>query len=167
MLDHARGAGECLAARAVKLRNGAAGVSSFVMKRFLHSILTAGGRRHEVARYVLAGGVNTILTYLIYLACLTFTSYRPAYTISFASGILISYALNAQFVFQEKVRLGKGLLFACAYCLQYLCGLGLLYLLVEYLSISKVIAPLLLILVIVPSNYLFNRWLLKGAVRSR
>ena len=123
-------------------------------------------RPPEFARYVFFGGVNTVLTYLIYLVCLRFMTYRMAYTVTFGCGILISYFFNAQFVFKKELRMTKALQFFFVYLAQYFVGLGLLFLLVEVAHLSKVFAPLLLIILIVPTNYGLNRRVLKGGSAS-
>jgi Predicted membrane protein len=123
-------------------------------------------RRHEFGRYVFFGGVNTVLTYLIYLVCLRFISYRAAYSVTFGCGIIISYFFNAQFVFKKELRMTKALQFCFVYLMQYFVGLGLLSILVEVVHLSKLIAPVLLIFLIVPTNYALNRRVLKGGSAS-
>lgn len=116
----------------------------------------------EFGRYVFFGGLNTVLTYVIYLVCLRFITYRMAYTVTFACGICISYFFNAQFVFKKELRITKALQFFIVYLVQYFVGLGLLYMLVEMIHLSKLVAPLLLVFLIVPTNYGLNRRVLKG-----
>ena len=55
--------------------------------------------------FVFFGAVNTVLTYGIYLLLVLFIAYPAAYTVSYASGVFISYYLNARFVFKEMRRL--------------------------------------------------------------
>ena len=56
----------------------------------------------EFARFIVSGGLNTFVTYLIYLGLLFILDYRVSYTISYIFGIFISYWLNVKFVFHEK-----------------------------------------------------------------
>lgn len=123
-------------------------------------------RWHEFGRYVFFGGLNTILTYVIYLGCLYFMAYRMAYTVSFVCGIFISYCFNAQFVFKKELRITKALHFALVYLAQYFVGLGLLFILVEVVHVSKWFAPILLIFLIVPANFWLNRRLLMAGSAS-
>jgi putative flippase GtrA len=117
---------------------------------------------HEFGRYLFFGGLNTVITYFIYLAGLRVMPYRPAYTVSFVLGIFISYCFNAQFVFKKSLRISKALLFALVYLGQYVLGVSLLFVLVEIAHVSKLLAPALLILLIVPTNYVLNRRVIKG-----
>jgi putative flippase GtrA len=123
-------------------------------------------RPPEFARYVFFGCVNTVLTYLIYLVCLRFMTYRAAYTVTFVCGIFISYFFNTQFVFKKELRMMKALQFGFIYLMQYFVGLGLLSILVEVVHLSKLVAPVLLIFLIVPTNYWLNRRILKGRPAS-
>lgn len=119
-------------------------------------------RSHEFGRYVFFGSLNTVLTYVIYLVGLRFMTYRMAYTVTFLCGILISYFLNALYVFKKDLRMTKAFQFSAVYLVQYLVGLSLLFILVEVAHVSKVFAPVLLVFLIVPSNYWLNRRIIKG-----
>jgi putative flippase GtrA len=119
----------------------------------------------EFRRYLLFGVLNTLLTYIIYLMCLRFGSYRVAYTVSFVSGILISYLFNSHFVFKKELRVTKALQFIVVYVVQYFVGLGFLFILIDVAHLSKVFAPVLLVLLIVPTNYCLNRRIIGGGSR--
>jgi putative flippase GtrA len=125
------------------------------------------GRREEFARFILCGGVNTVLTYTIYVVCLLFMPYRLAYTFTFACGIMSSYFLNARFVFRQKLKWSKALQYPVAYLLQYFVGLALLYCLVELAHVSKFFAPFLVLLATIPLTFVMNRRVLKGSKKRR
>src|SRR5947208_14714290 len=97
----------------------------------------------EGLRFLIAGGINTLLTYLIYLALLPFASYWIAFSISFAAGVIIAYGLNAGFVFRTSFSLGKMVKFPAIYLLQYVAGLLLLRIFVGSLGVDARIAPLI------------------------
>jgi putative flippase GtrA len=116
----------------------------------------------EFARFILFGVVNLILTYPIYLVLHVFLPYPAAYTGSYACGILISYVLNARFVFKEKLRITKALQYPIVYVSQYLLGMALLYLLVEIGHVSSSLAPIVIPVVTVPATFILSRYLIKG-----
>jgi putative flippase GtrA len=124
-------------------------------------------RRAELARFGLAGGINFVLTYFLYLLCLRFVTYSLAYTISYLAGILISYWLSSQFVFQERMRLSKALQFPLIYLTLYLITLGLLYLLIECAHVPRQFAPLLALFFTIPTAYLLSRFVIKGGAGRR
>ena len=88
--------------------------------------------------------------------------YPAAYTGSYACGILISYVLNARFVFKEKLRITKALQYPIVYVSQYLLGMALLYLLVEIGHVGSSLAPLVIPMVTVPATFILSRYLIKG-----
>ena len=135
---------------------------SLPRSRLPHSVHTSWLRWHEFVRYVISGCFNTVFTYAVYVICLRVVEYRVAYTITSACGVLMSYCLNAQFVFKKQLRLLTAFRFVLVYFVQYLVGLSLLYGLVELFGMSKLVAPILILFVVVPSNYMLNWWVIKG-----
>ena len=122
--------------------------------------------RREFVVFVFFGTVNTLLTYGIYLLLVLFIAYPVAYSVSYVSGVFISYYLNARFVFKEKLRLSKALQFPIVYLAQYLIGLGSLYFLVEVTHVSKFFAPILIVIITVPCTYLLSRYVIKGRSKT-
>jgi putative flippase GtrA len=119
-------------------------------------------RWRQFLTFVFFGGINTALTYGIYLVFVLYVAYPTAYTVSFILGIFLSYYLNARFVFKEKLRLSKALQYPVVYFTQYLLGLGLMYVLIEVARLDKFIAPMMVVLATVPCTYLLSRWVIKG-----
>ena len=116
----------------------------------------------EVFRFLVVGAINTLVGYLLYLAALTVLPYTVAYTAAYALAILSSYALNTYFVFRARWDWRRLLAFPLVYLIQYAASLAFLSLLVERLSVSEKIAPLLVVVVIVPITFFASRYVLKG-----
>lgn len=115
----------------------------------------------EMGRFLLVGGLNTVLTQLLYMAMLPFISYPVSYTVSYVAGIFLGYYLNSRIVFKQPLCWKKALQFPLVYVVQYVLSMGLLYVLVEWLGIHKVVAPLPIIAVIVPVTFLMSRYIIK------
>ncbi len=122
--------------------------------------------RREFVVFVFFGTVNTLLTYGIYLVLVLFIAYPVAYSVSYVSGVFISYYLNARFVFKEKLRLSKAMQYPIVYLAQYLIGLGALYLLIELAHVSKFFAAIVIVVITVPCTYLLSRYVIKGRSRT-
>jgi putative flippase GtrA len=120
----------------------------------------------EFIRFIIVGGVNTLLSYVIYVSFLLFLPYPVAYTLAYIIAIFISYYLNTKFVFKRKARLSKALQFPLVYLAQYLVGFGSLYILVEILSVSEFIAPVLVVMITIPVTFILSRLIIKGHLRS-
>lgn len=116
----------------------------------------------ELTLFLVVGGLNSLLTYAFYVLLLFFFKYSIAYTLSYISGIFISYYLNSEFVFREKPRLSKAMQYPVVYLGQYLAGIILLYLIIELAHISSLIAPILVVALTFPLTYSLSRSLIKG-----
>ena len=114
-------------------------------------------RRHEFPRFLVSGALNTVITYVIYIGLAFIVPYLVAYTVTTAFGILLSYYLNARFVFRQKLRVRAALTYPTVYAVQYFLGLGLLYVLVELAHFSKFTAPILIVVATVPVTFVLSR----------
>lgn len=136
----------------------------------LESVQPAFARRcllrlqgHRFIHFLLAGAVNAIVTYLLYLLLLCILSYPIAYTATYIPGIFLSYYLNARFVFKKDLSLSTALQYPIVYIFQYVSGMVLLYVFVELAHVTKVFAPVLIVFVTVPITYLLSRYIILRA----
>ena len=116
----------------------------------------------RVFRFLVAGSVNTAITYIAYLLLLQVSAYRVAFTVSFVFGILVSYILSARFVFRRPASRRSFLQFPLVYAAQYLLGLLLVTICVEQLGMPSWLAPLTALAVTIPITYLLSRQLFVG-----
>jgi putative flippase GtrA len=115
---------------------------------------------HPFLKFLFAGLINTGITYLIYLLCLQVFPYLLAYTISYISGIVVSYLLNSVFVFKTPLHWKKALQFPLVYLVQYFLGSLLISVYVEVLGIQPSIAALLNVIVLLPLSFILSRFIL-------
>ena len=112
-------------------------------------------------RFAVGGGINTVLTYLLFLLLSAFMPYVIAYTITYIAGIALSYVINSFFVF----RTGRGwkamIRFPIAYAVQYVWGLGLLSVLIDVLGVSREISMLVVIATSTVLSYALIKKILK------
>ena len=114
-------------------------------------------------RFIVSGGLNTAITYGIYLALLQLMPYQFSYTIAYVSGITISYVLSRSYVFRSHYSLRSILLFPLVYVAQYVCGMLLLWLWIEVTGLSDKVAPLVVVAVTLPLTYVLSRFVFLGA----
>jgi len=107
--------------------------------------------------FLMFGGVNTAATYLLYLWLSSILYYQAAYFIAYLSGILLAYMLNLQFVFKAKNTLRKFALYPLIYVVQYLAGAFLMYFFLQILFLPNAVAPLLVIILLLPMSYFLNK----------
>jgi putative flippase GtrA len=110
---------------------------------------------------------RTCVTYVIYILALEFTTYRVAYSISFAAGVVIAFVLHGQWVFRSGLSVRAALQFPLVYAVQYALGLFLLGIFVERMGIPIRLAPLLVVACSVPITFALTRVVFKSNGRSR
>jgi putative flippase GtrA len=109
-------------------------------------------------RFVISGGLNTAVTYGIYLVLLQLMPYQFSYTIAYVSGIAIAYAFNRSFVFRSHQGFRSVLLFPLVYVAQYCLGILVVWLWIEKARMSPAVAPLLAAVIAVPFTYFLSRY---------
>ena len=112
-------------------------------------------------RFLLAGALNTAITYVIYLVLLRFVGYVAAFTITFVLGIALGYALNLLFVFKSAATGQSLLAYPALYLANYLGGLGLIALLIEITGLPKEVAPLVSTAILTPVMFLLSSKIFK------
>jgi putative flippase GtrA len=110
-----------------------------------------------VPRFLVAGLVNTGVTYALYLLLLRLVAYRTAFSIAFVAGIALSYALNARFVFRRPATWASLVRFPLVYLAQYFGGLALVSMSVEWLAVPTWLAPIVALVVTIPLTYSLSR----------
>lgn len=113
-------------------------------------------------RYLLAGGLNTLVTYLLYLVLLQVSSYRMAYVLSFVAGIVLSYLLMRFAVFRTRGRSFSPVWVAASHLLQLALGLAVVEFWVKFLQGPEPLAALAAVVVCVPLMFLAQRWIFAG-----
>ncbi|BBJ00623.1 hypothetical protein FGKAn22_23150 [Ferrigenium kumadai] len=119
------------------------------------------GIHGEFARFLIVGAANTLSTYLLYLLLLAFFPYLIAYSLSYCTGIVISYFLNIRFVFKRHVSLATFLAFPVVYISQYCLSALILWLLVEQSGVAPALAMVGVIAATVPITFLMSRFVLR------
>jgi len=116
----------------------------------------------QTVKYGLVGLFGTLVSFAIYYSIIWINEnlYIFAYTVCFIVGVLISYFLHNRYVFKKTEKGHKKALMKAyiSYGTTYVLGTTAIYVFVEYMGISREIAPLLNIFITVPVNYLLMRF---------
>jgi putative flippase GtrA len=113
------------------------------------------------ARFVASGVFNTLATYLVYLALLRVLPYHWSYTLAYAAGIVLAYALYRFFVFQRSGGRTAPLWVVGIHGVQYLLGLALVSLWCVGLDLPPPWAPAFALAFQVPLTFLASRWVFR------
>ena len=125
------------------------------------SDVAEGGSAGQALRFLLVGGANTVLTYLLLLALATVFDPRLAYTCAFLTGLVLSSAFTGRLVFRSRPgrlrRTGYGGWLLAVY------AVGLVAVSVaERLNLAPLIVAAAPILVTAPLSFAGGRLLLAG-----
>lgn len=113
--------------------------------------------KQDLVRFLMSGGFNTALTYVIYLTLLMFFSYNISYTFSYLIGILLAYTLNRFFVFRSHQGFRSVIMLPLIYLAQYILSLAILWLWVERIQLDERLAPLAAIIITLPVTYALSK----------
>ena len=113
----------------------------------------------EALRYLLAGGANTALTYLLYLALLRLLDYRWAYVLAFLAGVALSFVLLRHVVFARPGKRFSWVYVTASHGVQLGLGLVVVEAWVAWLRGPAWLAPLAAALVCVPVIFVLQRWI--------
>lgn len=108
-------------------------------------------------RFLLTGGLNTGLTYVLYLILLSFLPYVWSYSISYVCGIVLAFTMSRFFVFKEDQGVKSVLLFPLIYVVQYAVGILVVWFWVKKLLLPEYLAPLAAIALSLPLTYVLTK----------
>lgn len=119
-------------------------------------------RRSSFARFLISGGVNTAVTYAMYLGLLQVIDYKTAYTIAYVTGIMLAFLINRLFVFRTHRGWRSLVTFPFVYLAQYLVGIAVVWAWVAHFHLPAAAAPLLAIVITVPMTFVLSRLVFGG-----
>lgn len=122
--------------------------------------------RLEIFRFIIAGGLNTLLTLALYWLLLAWVEYWLAYTASFMAGIVSGFALNTYVVFRVPWSWVRLLAFPSVHAVNYVVGLAIVWLSIRIFGIDERVAPVVAAVAIIPLNFLMTRFVIKTSGRS-
>lgn len=111
----------------------------------------------QFARFLLVGGANTAASYAIYLLLLLAVDYRVAYTVAYLAGLVGGYLMHARFVFGARPGARSAASYLASYAAMYGASLGVLYVVVDRLSVPKPLGMLAALAFTVPASFLLLR----------
>lgn len=115
----------------------------------------------QFIKFGIVGVSNTLISLLIYYALIYFNiNYIVANTFGFIVSVLNSYYWNSKYVFDksDKGHLKPVIKTFISYGITFILSTILLIIMVDYLNISQIIAPILNLIITIPLNFLLNKF---------
>lgn len=116
----------------------------------------------EFIRFIIVGGVSTLIHYLIYfiLQILKF-QYNIAYTFGYFISLIFNFFASNYFTFKTNPSKDKSFKFLLSHLFNYILQILLLNIYI-LIGINKNIAPIFVFFISVPINYILVRFSLKN-----
>lgn len=115
----------------------------------------------EIIKFGIVGVIATIIHYGIYLALNLILVSWIAYSIGYGISFLGNFYLSNRFTFKTKPTIKKGVGFGLSHFINYLLQIILLNIFIK-LGISDKYAPIPVLCIAVPINFLMVRFVLKS-----
>ena len=116
--------------------------------------------RYNQYRYFILGGIlNNAISYSVYLILKRILNYGSAYLVAYTLGIIVAYYFNGYLVFKAKLTWARFVYYPCTYLIQYIFSYGLLNILITRIGIDENIAPLMIILMMIPFAFVMNKFI--------
>ena len=123
----------------------------------------------QFIKFGIVGLSNTVIALAVYYGLLWLgINYLISNTISWIVSVFNAFFWNNKYVFKNENTWITALLRTYAsYGFSFILGSFLLYVFVDWLGISKIIAPLVLLIITIPLNFLMNKfWTFKSREKS-
>lgn len=119
----------------------------------------------QFIKFGFVGASNTLLSFAIYYVLIYFNvNYIIANTLGYIISSVWGYMLNKKWVFKDskeettKSAIKYYIVYGSSFLINILC----MYIWVDVLNISRIIAPILTMVITVPYNFIFNKvWAFK------
>lgn len=132
------------------------------LRNRIRAILSSPGKRAEIVRYVMVGGLATVIQYVCYLILVTYfaTSAAVGAVVSYGISFVANFFLSNYFTFQTKPNARKAASFAASHLINLGLQTGLTALFA--IPLGKQLALLPAMAICIPVNYLLVRYSLTG-----
>ena len=117
-------------------------------------------RYKELVRFGITGIVSTIVTYIVYYICLTFTNPTIAFLIGYLVAFVINYIMTLTFTFKVKASPKNGVGFVVSNVINFLLCEFFLNIFIS-IGVAKQWAPIPMYVVCIPINFLLVRYVMK------
>lgn len=110
---------------------------------------------YHLVKYFLVGGTNTIINLLLYFVLLKLSvNYLIANVLCFIVGVLLGYILNTLLVFKQKLIFKSLLKYSTVYLFSLSLNVVILFSLVHFLGMNKMLAQVITTGLVTVVNYL-------------
>ena len=114
----------------------------------------------EFIRFAVVGTISATINYVIYWVLQHWINVNVAYSIGYVISFFANYYMTAHFTFKEKASAKNGIGFGGAHFVNYCLHIILLNFFL-WIGFSRELAPLSVLSIAVPTNFLMVRFVFK------
>lgn len=111
----------------------------------------------RIFRFGVTGTISSVIHYGIYCLALLYCNPTVSYSAGYMVGLVCNYALTTFFTFRQQPSKKNAAGFVTSHIINYLLEVGLLNLFL-YIGCSQWLAPILVMIIVVPINFLILRF---------
>ena len=128
----------------------------------IKSVFHSKSKRYQSIRYCTVGSLAAGIHYGVYFVLQEYelVNLNIAYTIGYATSFICNFFMTSYFTFRSNPSLKKALGFGGSHLVNYLIHMGLFNLFLS-LDVNQEIAPLFVLAVAVPVNFVMLRFVFK------
>ena len=128
----------------------------------IKSVFHSKSKRYQFIRYCTVGSLAAGIHYGVYFVLQEYelVNLNIAYTIGYATSFICNFFMTSYFTFRSNPSLKKALGFGRSHLVNYLIHMGLFNLFLS-LDVNQEIAPLFVLAVAVPVNFVMLRFVFK------
>ena len=128
----------------------------------IKSVFHSKSKRYQFIRYCTVGSLAAGIHYGVYFVLQEYelVNLNIAYTIGYATSFICNFFMTSYFTFRSNPSLKKALGFGESHLVNYLIHMGLFNLFLS-LDVNQEIAPLFVLAVAVPVNFVMLRFVFK------
>ena len=119
----------------------------------------------EFVRFAVVGTTSATINYIIYWILQHWINVNIAYTVGYVISFFANYYMTAHFTFKEKASAKNGIGFGGAHFVNYCLHIVLLNFFL-WVGLSRELAPLAVLSIAVPTNFLMVRFVFKHFKRK-
>lgn len=134
----------------------------------LKSKVLALYHNQEALRYLIFGGLNTFLTWLVFSGLILLGAhYLIANSLAWIVGILVSFTFNLKFVFKSDYQHKRFLQFVGSNIFSFFLSSAVLALLIDGLGVPPIIASIIAIPVVVVANFILFKYVVFKPTKAK
>lgn len=111
----------------------------------------------RIFRFGITGSISSLIHYGAYCLALLYCNPNVSYSIGYLVGLCCNYVMTTYFTFRQHPSKKNAAGFVSSHALNYLMEMGLLNLFL-WMGFSQWLAPILVMIIVVPINFLILRF---------